>query len=97
MQKLKQTFDIDIWDKLSDNNKDQFIQDFDINNWDKLTHEQKEKNKDLFLYWIQNDTSIGDIIGYVKTLNQENKDIINNNLTYIHAEKRYVRYESETG
>lgn len=88
LQKLKQSFD---------NNKDQFIQDFDINNWDKLTHEQKEKNKDLFLYWIQNDTSIGDIIGYVKTLNQENKDIINNNLTYIHAEKRYVRYKSETG
>lgn len=96
LQKLKQSFDIDIFDSLSDKNKDQFIQDFDIDNWDKLTHEQKEKNKDLFLEWIENGP-IGDIFDYVNTLNQENKDIINDNLNYIHAEKRYVRYESETG
>ena len=96
LQKLKQTFDIDIFDSLTDNNKDQFIQDFDIDNWDKLTHEQKEKNKDLFLYWILNGPN-DDIFVYVNTLNQENKDIINDNLDYIHAEKRYVRYESKTG
>ena len=96
LQKLKQTFDIDIFDSLTDKNKDQFIQDFDIDNWDKLTHEQKEKNKDLFLEWILNGP-IDDVFDYVKTLNQENKNIINDNLNYIHAEKRYVRYESETG
>ena len=96
LQKLKQTFDIDIFDSLTDKNKDQFIQDFDIDNWDKLTHEQKEKNKDLFLYWILNGPN-DDIFVYVNTLNQENKDIINDNLDYIHAEKRYVRYESKTG
>ena len=96
LQKLKQTFDIDIWKELTDENKDEFIQDFDIDNWDKLTHEQKEKNKEIFLYWIENYTSNGDIFDYMKTLNQENKDIINNNLNYIHVEKRYVRYESKT-
>ena len=103
LQKLKQTFDIDIWDKLSDKNKDQFIQDFDIDNWDKLTREQKEKNKDLFFNWVKSFElyPVPDEIESLKE-NEDNQRLIDdynekNPNDIITATKRYVRYESETG